>query len=297
MINHELLNESNEELDRSFMVSFSSPTNQVSVFSKNLNMTLHCNIVFSDSEATLIFRIPQSLCGRKEAIMLIKEFNGVEDSGITTISLDVSETPPTKFIKSILSVPSVVLDRIFLKNGRFYVSARFSYLDSRSASRLLLNASNKLESFSIEYYGEGVSNIEAFKRIDEDEKHSYVEIVTAIDKKEESLPGNTQWYCQLKALSHKGLRWHSIGGSSEEYCEGNETKPVDKVLDFLVSECLRRSIMVSSVVNNYDAQTLKTGIFLPTVYVSKFVKVLSEINEKVGDVEYSFRLAIPVSEI
>lgn len=293
----ELLVEADENLDTHCYFSFSSPNNPVAEFSKKMKITLNGNLILQGKNATLVFRIPESHVGTREASILIKQFRGIEDHGVTIIAMDVTGTAPTMFLTSLLSVRSVVLYHISLNEGLFHAYVRFNSSDLDKFSDLILQGPKQLNDFSIEFLGRSKIPLEGIKSIGTKDRHSYIEIFANLDRQNEVDNVDGKCVLHLKALSNENWKWYCLDNRLFSSHTEPELKLIEKLQNSLFSECLRRSIMISSLIHKHEGGLLRTGVLLPTIYLSSFLEVVSEINRKETEVEYFISSIVLISDI
>lgn len=126
----------------------------VSQFSRKVNVTFQSAMHFGDKGLEFSYFVPEQLVENRDMAILIAQTNARKQGDLYFVSSDITVPMLDESLRLILQdAKSGILDNVYLKNGTFFLSMRFSSIEMAEFSSAILHFTKRFESLGVAYLG------------------------------------------------------------------------------------------------------------------------------------------------
>lgn len=259
-------------------------------FSEKFNLRVSCTALIENNRINLVFFIRKEEAEKRDVRTFLDTFKAKDRDGLWVVELSESMDNELNVIKDFISIPSVILDQIYLEHGAIYVKMRFhrNYLESVSAE--LMKAAKETDKVSLEYLGKSNGLISILRQLDKSLPLFYLSLdseppESAMNNDDVTVPG--KWIREIKFSSDdliKGV--YTLNSSpdnlmgklqeiskSENIYEGGSR---NAVLDFFRKRTVENFIPTFAKIQGYDGKKMSMDFIVPQSELQKLLTVLSD---------------------
>ena len=188
-----------DKLDKRLLLTFSSGSD-VEEMTKGSNVTIQIGVYIGSDHSSGDLFIPDTAELTSEIELLIKKYNGKKKKGFWIIPR-IMDQNESEILNSILSIPSMVLNGITLRNGVYTAEFLFNSNELEKVSSLILQIQSKTDRLGVEYLGDSNGYLKTLRASDI-HKDLYVaeidRILTEETLKKEIVRGADTWIRIMK---------------------------------------------------------------------------------------------------
>lgn len=195
-----------DKLDKRLLLTFNSGSD-LEEMTRDSNVTIQIGVYIGNENSSGDLFIPDDIEMPSEIELLIKKYNGKRKKGFWIIPRKMDQNE-SEIFTSILSIPSMVLNGIALRNGIYTAEFLFNSNDMEMVSSLVLKITSKTDRLGIEYLGNSNGYLETLKA-SSIHKDIYVAEIDRILKpetfKKEIVRGSDTWIRIMKNPYGSGI--------------------------------------------------------------------------------------------
>jgi hypothetical protein len=156
MMSHEI----EKRLDSQCIISYTVDTPILNL-TRNLEFMCNTAIVFKEDVVRNYYFVPANIENERDVRIFLAETKARKNDGFWSVYSDSTMFSELTIFKDLVSIPSVTIDDVFLKDGRFNISFRFHSTDRIKLTNFIFKCNESLGDLSIEYLGKnnGVAHL------------------------------------------------------------------------------------------------------------------------------------------
>lgn len=264
--------------------------------SKKIGLKCPASVFLRKGMVELRFYLPVADESNRDLRILLETSKARKIDGVWIIYSNDKVYPELKIFRELLENTSAVMDYYFLKDGEFEVNFRFSSMDLKKISQILLGFSRFEEiDFKINYLGENPGLAWVLQNL------NAVEPITVIgftghapeaERTQENNPMGERWIREVRYISDdeqisavyltekeipEKLYRRKLGENLYEASTRNS------MMNAISRISLKSSIPTVSRIQSVDGEQFDMEFVIPSIYQRQFLKVMAEVTESFPD--------------
>ena len=277
-----------DKLDLKIRLSL-DPDTKFSELSRKFGIRSEVGLYMCDDSAEITLFFPNNVEQHRDLNMFLKEFDAVEHMGVWRMRRVVERS--TKFvelIRSLLSIPSVILSSFWLSEGIYTIEFIFHNTDVGNVSKVLLEQMQNIENASIEYMGPSGTFASNMLGIDAKTALSVVEIGLSPPEEEmgaKSNPMGDSWQRIVK-MPYGSEKVEAIYFTSGKPADMSCTTEIEKnsiyeavtenpYMSYMNRELNSRRILTLGRIHEYHKPDFTIYVMIPALLVNEFFLVVA----------------------
>jgi len=281
-------------------------------FLKKLQSRAPGFLSFSGDKSTIRYYLPGTIDNSIDVKRNLTVLGASRINNLWMIEQDVSNTPVSKVIDSLINVRSAVLDMVMYENGKLKFRFRFHRNYKKEISEIILRNVVQNDFFSVEYLGESHGLISTLKEISSLIPLSGVEFQIVYPDEYKSGIANTlngSWIRIRKidtgSIKFRHLYYAPEGLVPEKSMEVDVISEEDHLYELITTNPVIGHIMLETEkrkiytawINRYDSGTVYGRIWLNSTNVKEFLAVIDSARKKFQNWNISVRRVGSIEDI
>ena len=277
-----------DKLDLKLRLSM-NPGTKLSELSRKFGIRSDVGLFLCRDSADITLFFPNNVDQHRDLKIFLKEFDAVEHMGVWRMRRVVERS--TKFvelIRSLLSIPSVILSSFWLSEGIYTIEFIFHNADVGNVSKVLLEQMQNIENASIEYMGPSGTFASIALNIDAKTPLSVVEIGLTPPEEEMGVkrnPMGDSWERIVK-MPYGSEKVEAIYFTSGKPADMSCTTEIEKnsiyeavtenpYMSYMNRELNSRRILTLGRIHEYHKPDFTIYVMIPALLVNEFFLVVA----------------------
>jgi hypothetical protein len=267
---------------------------------------------FSGETSTIRYYLPGAIDNSIDVKRNLTVLGASRVNDLWVIEQDVSNTPVSKVIDSLINVRSAVLDMVMYENGKLMFRFRFHRNYRKEISEIILKNAVQNDFFSVEYLGESHGLLSTLKEISSYNHLSAVEFQIVFPDEYKSGIGNPlkgSWI-RIRKIDAGSMKFRHIyyapeGLVPEKSMEADVISEEDHLYELITTNPVIGHIMLETEkrkiytawINRFDSGTIYGRIWLNSMNVKEFIEVIDSARKKFQNWNISVRMVCSIEDI
>jgi hypothetical protein len=264
--------------------------------SRKIGLKCPASVFLRKGMVELRFYISVADESNRDLRILLETSKARKIDGVWIIYSNDRVYPELKIFRELLENTSAVMDYYFLQDGEFEVNFRFSSMDLKKISQILLGFSRFDEmDFKINYLGENPGLTWVLENLNAVEPITVIGFTghaPEVERTPENNPMGERWIREVRYISDDEqisavyLTEKEIPEKQYRRKLGNnlyESSTRNSMMNAISKISLKSSVPTVSRVQAVDGEKFDMEFVIPSLYQRQFLKVMSEVTESFPD--------------
>ena len=236
----------------------------------------------------------------------MEKIGAVNYHGSWSVAIDISSHNIMPFFTELITIPSVVVDAILIKDDRCYLYFRYHANNHNDVIGVLGKHSQTVTKLAVVSLGAMESRFELLKRLSQEVPLHYFEISTKVPPKSMDIMNDpvittfgNNWMREIKYL-HEG-NTHSVYYEKGELLSKSGTVEISKdekiyettfqnpLIDFYFKECTDSYIALLGMAQKLVGRDFVFSVIIPSMHVENFTSIIFNSFSKFSSWQMSLR--------